>query len=102
MIVLIRKKYRIENGVDIERYIGNYCDVYPDNIIVYRLKELSTMSLGKAYLYVKNCGYFATYFINLKYHLSEELEKRGIDLNRQLSLNSFEDDSNLELAPDYD
>ena len=59
------------------------------------------MSLAKAYLYVKNCGYFASYFINLKYHLSAVLEERDINLNG-LSLNDFEDDSNLELAPDYD
>lgn len=53
MITTIRKKYRIENGVDIEKYVGNYCAVYPDDITINRLKNLSTKSLVKAYLHVK-------------------------------------------------
>ena len=101
LLFQLEKKYKIEGGADIERYVGNYCGIYPDNIIVDRLKKLSTMSLGKAYLYVKNCGHFGNYFINLKYHLSAVLEQRCINLDG-LSLHDFEDDSNLELAPDYD
>ena len=97
----LEKKYRTEGSADIERYVENYCGIYSDNIIVDRLKKLSTMSLGKAYLYIKNCGYFGNYFINLKYHLSAVFEQRCINLDGLL-LHDFEDDSNLELAPDYD
>ena len=91
MIVPIRKKYRIKDGVDIERYVGNYCGIYPDEEIVDRLKKLTGMSLLKAYLHVKINGYLSCYYINLKYHLSMILE---------LS-HDFKDDSQLELAPDY-
>ena len=100
MIVLIRKKYRIKDGVDIEKYVGNYCGIYPDEEIVDRLKKLTTMSLVKAYLHVKSNGYLSHYYINLKYHLSIILEKNHINLD-DLSLHDFEDDSYLELAPDY-
>ena len=100
MIVPIRKKYRIKDGADIERYVGNYCGIYPDDEIVDRLKKLTAMSLVKAYLHVKSNGYLSNYYINLKYHLSMILEKNYINLDG-LSLYDFEDDSHLELAPDY-
>ena len=99
MIVPIRKKYRIKHGVDIERYVGNYCGIYPDDVIVDRLKYLATMSLVKPYLHVKSNGYLSSYYMNLKYHLSMILEKKYINLDR-LSLYDFEDGLNLELAPD--
>ena len=91
MIVPIRKKYRIKDGADIERYVGNYCGVYSDEEIVDRLKKLSGMSLLKAYLHVKTNGYLSCYYMNLKYHLSIILEQS----------HDFKDDSHLELAPDY-
>ena len=100
MIVPIRKKYRIKDGVDIERCVGNYCGIYPDEEIVDRLKKLTAMSLVKAYLHVKSNGYLSHYYMNLKYHLSVTLEKNYIKLDG-LSLYDFEDDSHLELAPDY-
>ena len=100
MIVLIRKKYRIELGVDIERYVGYYCSYYPDDDIVEKLTKLSTKSLVKAYLYAKNNVHLGNYFLNLKEHLSTNLEKKHINLNG-LSPNDFEDDSYLELATDY-
>ena len=54
MIVIIRRKYRLRNGADIERYIENYCDFYPDYDIVDKLKELSLMFLVKAFQCIKN------------------------------------------------
>ena len=54
MIIIIKRKYRLRNGADIERYIGNYCDFYPDYDIVDKLKELSLKSLIKAFQYIKN------------------------------------------------
>ena len=54
MIVPIRQKYRINSDVDFEKYVGNYCGVYPDQEIVDRIKKLSAMSLVKAYLHVKS------------------------------------------------
>ena len=75
MIIPIRKKYRIKDGVDIEKYVGNYCDIYPDDEIIDRLKKLTGMSLVKVYLHVKNNEYLSNYYRNLTYHLSMILEK---------------------------
>ena len=100
MIVPIRKKYRIKDGADIERYVGNYCGIYSEDEIVNRLKKLTAMSLVKAYLHVNSNGYLTNYYINVKYHLSMILEKSFINLNGLL-LYDFEDDSHLELAPHY-
>ena len=100
MIVLTSKKHRIENGVDIEKYVGAYCGVYPDNITIDRLKNLSTKSLVKAYLHVKSNQDLTSYYRNLRYHLFLLLRERDNMVNGVL-LYDFEDDSHLELAPDY-
>ena len=101
MINLIRKKYKIKDGVDIKRYVGNYCGIYPDDVTIDRLKKLATRSLVKAYLHVKSNQYLGSYYRNLKYHLSVILDKNYINLNA-LSPYDFEDDSHLEVAPDYE
>ena len=75
-IVPIRQKYRINNGVDFKKYVGNYCGIYPDQEIVDRIKKLSTMSLVKAYLHVKSNANLSSYYENLRYHVAVTLEKK--------------------------
>ena len=48
MVVLLKKKYRIENGVDIEKYVGAYCGSFPDSETI-NLLENSAKSLVKAH-----------------------------------------------------
>ena len=100
MIVFTTKKYRIESGVDVEKYVGAYCGVYPDSETISLLKSLSTKSLLKAYLHVKNNEHLSTYYRNLRLHLFVLLEKRNNMINGTL-LYDFEDNSHLELAPGY-
>ena len=77
MIVPIRQKYRINNDVDFEKYVGNYCGIYPDQEIVDRIKKLSAMSLVKAYLHVKSNANLSSYYENLRYHVAVTLEKKN-------------------------
>ena len=100
MIVPITKKYRIKDGVDIEKYVGTYCGVYPDDVTIDNLKYLSTKSLVKAYLHIKSNQYLSNYYRNLKYHLFVILEKRN-NISNGVLLYDFENDSHLDLAPDY-
>ena len=60
MIGFTTKKYRIEEGSDIENYVGYYCGTYPDNEMINLLKKLSTKSLVKAYAYVEKKNNTAT------------------------------------------
>lgn len=92
------KKYRIENGVDIEKYVGNYCGVYPDDLTIDLLKKLSTKSLVLAYAHVKENKHLSSYYRNLNRHLYVLLEKRNNIVDGML-LYDFEEDSHLELAP---
>ena len=78
MIVPIRQKYRINNGADFEKYVENYCGVYPDQEIVDRIKKLSAMSLVKAYLHVKSNANLSSYYENLRYHVAVTLEKKKL------------------------
>ena len=93
-------KYRIEEGRDIENYIGHYCGTYPDNETINLLKQLSTKSLVNAYLYAKEKKHYSYYYRNLTYHLFIALGKRNNIINGVL-LYDFEDDSHLEEAPNY-
>ena len=60
MIGFITQKYKIEEGSDIENYVGYYCGTYPDNETINLLKQLSTKSLVKAYIYVKEKNIIVT------------------------------------------
>ena len=93
-------KYKIEDGPSIENYVGHYCATYPDNETINLLKQLSTKSLVKAYIYVKEKKHFSNYYRNLTYHLFVLLEKRNNIINGVL-LYDFEDDSHLKNAPHY-
>lgn len=99
-MIELKIKYKIISGIEINRYIGNFCSYYPDEETLDKLERLSTVSLVKGYLYAKNNAYLCTYFKNLKLHFSAILEKREVNLNGVLS-RDYEDDSHLELAPDY-
>ena len=100
MIVFTTKKYRIEDGSDVENYVGHYCGSYPDNEMINLLKQLSTKSLVKAYIHVEKKKHFDNYYRNLTYHLFVLLEKRNNMINGML-IYDFEDDSHLENAPHY-
>ena len=99
-MIELKIKYKIKSGIEINTYIGNYCGYYPDEETMDRLERLSTLSLVKAYLYVKNNAHLCQYFKNLKSHFRVILEKREVNLNGVLSCD-LEDDSHLEPAPDY-
>lgn len=99
-MIELKIKYKIESGIQINTYIGNYCGYYPDEEIIDRLERLSTLSLVKGYLYAKNNAYISSYFKNLKSHFSAILKKREINLNG-VSSRDFEDDSHLEPAAEY-
>ena len=100
MIGFTTKKYRIEEGSDIENYVGYYCGTYPDNEMINLLKKLSTKSLVKAYVYVEKKKQYSYYYRNLTYHLFVLLEKRNNMINGTLIFD-FEEDLHLELAPNY-
>ena len=93
-------KYKIEDGPAIENYVGHYCAIYPDNEIINLLRQLSTKSLVKAYIYVKEKKHYSNYYRNLTYHLFVLLEKRNNIINGVL-LYDFKDDSHLKNAPHY-
>ena len=97
---MVTIKYRIEDGYDIENYIGHYCATYPDEQTVYLMKQLSTKSLVKAYLYTEKKKHYGNYYRNLTYHLFILLENRNNFVNGVL-LYDFEDDSHLKNAPHY-
>ena len=90
------KKYRIERGVDIEKYVGAYCGSFPDSETINLLENLSTKSLVKAHIHAKNNEHFDSYYSNLKQHLFALLQKRNNIING-IPLYDFEDDSHLEL-----
>ena len=92
-------KYKIEDGSNIENYVGHFCATYPDNETINLLNQLSTKSLVKAYIYVKEKKH-SNYYRNLTYHLFVLLEKRNNIINEVL-LFDFEDDSYLQNAPHY-
>ena len=100
MIVFTTKKYRLEDGVDITKYVGSYCGTYPDNETINLLEKLSTKSLIKAYAHTRENRPLSNYYRNLTYHIFLLLEKRNNMINGTL-IYDFEDDSHLELAPDY-
>ena len=93
-------KYKIEEGREIENYVGYYCAIYPDTETINLLKQLSTKSLVKAYLYVKEKKHYSNYYRNLTYHLFILLGRRNNIINGVL-LYDFEDDSHLQNAPQY-
>ena len=93
-------KYKIEDGPDIENYIGYYCGTYPDTETNNLLRQLSTKSLVKAYLYAKEKKHYTYYYRNLTYHLFILLGRRNNIINGVL-LYDFQDDSHLENAPHY-
>ena len=93
-------KYKIEEGHNIEDYIGHYCGTYPDNETIDLLKQLSTKSLVKAYIYTKEKKHYSYYYRNLNYHLFLLLEKRDNIINGVL-LYDFQDDSHFKNAPHY-
>ena len=93
-------KYKIEDGSNIENYIGHFCATYPNNETVKLLNQLSTKSLVKAYIYVKEKKHYSYYYRNLTYHLFVLLEKRNNIINGVL-LFDFKDDSHLKNAPHY-
>ena len=64
------------------------------------MKQLSTKSLVKAYIYVKEKKHYSNYYRNLTYHLFVLLEKRNNIINGVL-LYDFEDDSHFEVAPHH-
>ena len=93
-------KYKIEDGSNIENYVGHFCATYPDNETINLLNQLSTKSLVKAYIYVKEKKHYSNYYKNLTYDLFVLLEKRNNIINGVL-LFDFEDDSHLKNAPNY-
>ena len=93
-------KYKIEEGHNIENYVGYYCATYPDIETMNLLKQLSTKSLVKAYIYVKEKKHYSNYYRNLTYHLFLLLELRNNMINGVL-LYDFQDDSHLQNAPHY-
>ena len=93
-------KYKTEDGSNIENYIGHFCATYPDNQTINLLKQLSTKSLVKTYIYIKEKNHYSNYYRNLTYHLFVLLEKRNNIINGVL-LYDFEDDSHFEVAPHY-
>ena len=93
-------KYKIENGSDIEDYVGYFCSTYPDTETINLLRQLSTRSLVKAYLYAKEKKHYSNYYRNLTYHLFILLGQRNNIINGVL-LYDFEDDSHLQNAPHY-
>ena len=100
MTGITKKKYRIENGVDVEKYVEAYCGSFPDSETINLLENLSTKSLVKAHIHAKSNEHFDSYYCNLKQHLFALLQKRNNTVNG-VPLYDFEDDSHLELAPDY-
>lgn len=100
MIVFTNKRYRLDYGVEIEKYIPPYCGTYPDNEIINLLKQLSTKSLIIAYGHAKERRLTNNFYRNLTHHLFVLLEKRNQMINGTLIFN-FEDDSHLEQAPEY-
>ena len=99
MTILIERKYRLQNGSDVCKYIGSYCG-YPDEETNHLLEHLSTKSLVIAYLFVKGKKHISNYYTNLNEHLYVLLEKRQ-NIFEGVLLYDFEDDSHLEIAPDY-
>ena len=93
-------KYKIEDGSDIEDYIGHFCSTYPDTETINLLRQLSTRSLVKAYLYAKEKKHYSNYYKNLTYHLFISLGQRNNIINGVL-LYDFQDDSHLQKAPHY-
>ena len=53
-------KYKIEDGSNIENYVGHFCATYPDNETINLLNQLSTKSLVKAYIYEKKRNIIVT------------------------------------------
>ena len=99
MTILIEKRYRLQDGSDVCKYIGSYCD-YPDEETNHLLEHLSTKSLVLGYLFVKGKKHISNYYTNLNKHLYVLLEKRQNTVQSVL-LYDFKDDSHLEIAPDY-
>ena len=93
-------KYKIEEGSDIENYVGYYCGTYPDTQTNHLLRQLSTKSLVKAYLYTKEKKHYSYYYRNLTYLLFILLGRRSNIINGVL-LYDFQDDAHLENAPHY-
>ena len=98
MIGFTNRKYKIKNGPDIEKYIAYYCGTYPDTEIINLLNQLSTKSLIKAYMYVKQMKHLSNYYRNLAHHLFILLEKRNSMINGSL-IYDYEDDSQLQDVP---
>ena len=103
MIVPVRKKakYRLINGKDIVKYIGHACN-YIDKEVRDKIKELSDMSLVKAYEFTKEFANWNNYFENLSNYLKYELGNNSFNNLKQLSAYNFKNDSDLEIAPNYE
>ena len=99
MTILIKKKYRLQKGSDVCKYIGGYCD-YPDEETKFLLEHLSTKSLVLAYIFVKEKKHISNYYSNLHEHLFVLLQKKESIVDGMLLYN-FEEDDHLEIAPDY-
>lgn len=99
MTILINKRYRLQKGSDICKYIGTYCN-YPDEETKFLLQHLSTKSLVLAYSFVKGKKHINNYYNNLNEHLFVLLEERENIINGVLLYN-FEEDDHLEIASDY-
>ena len=93
-------KYKIDEGHKIEDYIGYFCSTYPDTETNHLLRQLSTKSLVKAYLYAKEKKHYSDYYRNLTYHLFILLGRRSNIIDGVL-LYDFQDDTHLQNAPHY-
>ena len=84
---MINIKKEIKNFEKFERYIGNYCGIYPDFIIIKLLDNLTLNSLIFVYPHLKSNRYLSNYNMNLLEHVDQTL-KREYQLESTLA-NSF-------------